>query len=204
MNAKKPSAEPEAKVTEEKKIEPVISGSVTRKKAPLGRRFLDTFVGGDAKSVAHYVLFDVIVPAAKDTIADVVSQGIERMLFGENRSSTRRGGYRPSGPSGFVQYNRFSQGAKKEPERMSRRARAQHDFDEILLDTRADAETVLDRMLDILSNYNQVTVHDLYGLVGVTPEHTDLKWGWTDLRGASIVRVQNRYLLDLPRTEPLE
>lgn len=193
----------------DKKIEPVVSGEVLRRKKPLGKRFAETFVGGDARSVGSYVFLDVLIPAAKDAIADAFTTGIERMLFGETRSSTRRGHARSSGPSGYVSYNRFSSSPgspsrREEPRGPSRRARASHDFDEIILATRVEAEEVIDRLFDLVSRYETATVADLYELVGVTANYTDDKWGWADIRGAGVTRVRNGYLLDLPKPEPLD
>ena len=86
---------------------------------------------------------------------------------------------------------------------MSHRGRAAHDFDEIILDTRREAEEVLSRLYDILSKYEVVTVSDLYDLTGIDSNYTDQDWGWTELRGSQIVNVRNGYLLDLPKPEPL-
>ena len=79
-----------------------------------------------------------------------------------------------------------------------------HDFNEIILGTRVEAEEVIDRLFDLLSKYDNASVADLYELVGITANFTDEKWGWTDLRGASVAKVRNGYLLDLPRPEPLD
>ena len=191
----------------EKKIEKVIEGEVIRRKKPLGRRISETFVKGDAQSVGQYVMFEVLLPALKDTIADVTSQGVERMLFGEARSTSRRTGRRP-GTNPYVQYDRFSsqndRGRKQEKEYPSRRARASHDFDEIILATRAEAEEVISRLFDLVSKYDTASVRDLYELVGAEARFTDDKWGWTDLRGSGVTRVRDGYLLDLPPTEPLD
>lgn len=193
-----------------KKIEKIIEGPVVRRKKPLSRKFMETFVGGDATSVWRYVVFEVLVPAGKDAVADAFSQGIERILFGEARSTSRRTGARP-GANGYVSYNRYSPSgrAQKEDPRdrernPSRRARASHDFDEIILATRAEAEEVISRLFDIVTKYETVSVEDLYELVGVTGRSfMDSKWGWTDLRGASVARISSGYLLDLPQPEPI-
>jgi hypothetical protein len=56
----------------------------------------------------------------------------------------------------------------------------------------------------VLAMYGQVTVAQLYALTGIRAEHTDNKWGWTNLKGAQAVRLRDgRYLLDLPRPEEL-
>lgn len=76
-------------------------------------------------------------------------------------------------------------------------------MDEVIIETRVEAEHVLDRMVDLLKQYDQVTVSDLCDLVGATAAYTDNKWGWTDLRGADIRRVREGYLLKLPQPDSL-
>lgn len=194
---------------EPKKVEKVVQGEVVKRKKPLGKRFVETFASGDdAKTVWDYVVMDVLLPAAKDTMADAVSQGVERILFGEARSTSRRTGIRPNG---YVSYqSRYSSAggrhpvSRDEPRREpSRRARASHEFNELVIPTRAEAEEVIDRLFDLTSKYETATVADLYELLGVTGEYTDDKWGWSDLRGAGVVRVSGGYILDLPKPDPL-
>lgn len=192
-----------------KKVERVTTGEVVRRKKPLGKRFKEIFVSGDGRSVMSYIALDVLVPAAKDTIADAVGEGVQRMLFGEG--SGRR---RDRGRSGsYVSYNRMSSSgspfgvrSNRDDDRreMSRRGRASHDFDELVLPTRGEAEEVIDRLFDLISRYESASVADLYELVGINSNYTDNKWGWTDFRGAGVSRVRNGYLLDLPRAEPLD
>lgn len=190
-----------------KKIEKVVEGEVVRRKKPLGRRFTETFIGGDLKTAGAYVVFEVLLPAARDMIADAASQGVEKMLFGEPRSTSRRGRF-GDGKNGYVSYNRYAPSSsllrREEPRGPSRRARANHDFDEIILATRVEAEEVIERLFDLVSRYDAATVADLYELVGVSGNYTDDKWGWSDIRGAGVTRVRNGYLLDLPRPEPLD
>ena len=95
-NSHKKKTPPKA-IEEAKKVERVVEGEVIRRKKPLGKRFAELFIGGDAKSVGSYVMFEVLLPAVKDTLADAMSQGVERMLFGEARSTSRRTGRRPGG-----------------------------------------------------------------------------------------------------------
>lgn len=202
----------EAEKNEPKKVTKVIEGEAITRKKPLGKRMAETFVGGDdAKGVWEYILMDVLVPAAKDTVADATSQGVERFLFGEARSSSRRTGARPSGGNnGYVSYGGRSSAprhpaVRDEPRPApSRRSRATHDFGEIILATRVEAEEVIDRLFDLVSKYETATVADLYELVGVTGNYTDDRWGWTDIRGAGVTRIRNGYLLDLPKPEPLD
>ena len=186
------------------RVEKVVAGTVVQRKRPLGKRIAETFGATDMKSVGGFVLLDVILPAAKDMVADAISQGIERMLFGEARSTSRRPNKQYSG-NGYVSYNRYGQNNPPfKPTTPSRRSRSTHDFNEIILQTRAEGEEVIDRLFDLVSQYQSAAVADLYEMVGIQSQYTDDKWGWTDIRGAGVTRVRNGYLLDLPRPEPLD
>jgi hypothetical protein len=187
---------------EDKNIKRVTRSDPIRRKKSLGRKFKEVFFGGDARSTGQYVIYSVLIPAAKDMIIEAGREGVEKLVRGE---SYRRRSSPMSGPKGYVSYNRpMDRRGLPEPSRpLSSRARARHDFDEIVLETRTEAEEVIERLFDIVSRYDSVTVSDLYELVGVRSTHVDHKWGWTDLRGAGVLRVKDGYLLELPDIQPL-
>jgi hypothetical protein len=200
-DASKRSSEPDKNITR------VTKGDAVRRRKSLRKQFSDTFVAGDFKGAMRYVVLDVLLPAAKDTIVEIATQGTERLLFGESR---RRGGYSPqTGPYGHIAYNRIATAAgsrimSSSAERaMSRHARVRHNFDEIILNDRTEAEEVIDRLFDLVSRYDTATVADLYELVGLASNHTDTKWGWSNLAGAGVSRVRGGYLLDLPDPHPI-
>lgn len=200
-------APPSEEAPPEKKIDKVISGSAIRRKKPLGRRFMETMFGGDdAKGIWGYIAQDVLVPAAKSMLVDAITGGAERAFYGDVRG--RAGGSRASYSGGTqrIAYNNISRPTAREEPRgreMSRRGRATHDFDEIVLPRRVDAEEVLDQMFEILSQYKVVTVADLYDMIGQDSNFTDRSWGWEDLRGSDITHVKGGFLLDLPRPSPI-
>lgn len=189
------------------KVERVTSAETVRRKRGLGRRFKETFIGGDARSATEYVVFSIVIPAVKDLFADAAVSGIEKLIYGEN--SKPRPGSSPwaSNNAPHVAYNRMSPSSRSHPQQqrmISRRARARHSFDELIIPSRQEAEEVIDRMFDLLSRDGMVSVADLYELTGVQSSHTDMKWGWTSLRGAKAVRLrQGGFLLDLPEPEDL-
>lgn len=207
-----PSNSRTAKISEEttepKKIEAVVNGEVTRRKKPAGKRFAETFIGGDFNTVGRYVVLEVLIPAAKDAISDAFSQGIDRMLFGEsNRTRSRTSSSRPAGSAGYVSYNRIAQNNKPSrsglDEFRKTERRSSHEFDDIILSSRPEAEEVVDKMFDLINQYQQVTVADVLELVGISSNHVDHKWGWTDLRGLGVTKIRDGYLLDVPRPEAL-
>lgn len=185
------------------KLERVTTTEPVQRKKPLFTRMAESFKGEDVHSVGGYVLFDVALPALKTLIADMVSQGIDRLMFGEN--APRRSG---GGRSQYTAYNRYSAAAaparREEPRQISRQARATHDFAEIVLENRGEAQEVLDRLTDLVDNYGDASVAALYELVGTTGSFTDDKWGWVDLRDAHVRPIRGGYLLDLPRPQPLD
>jgi hypothetical protein len=204
-----PNSEASKKEEEDKHIERVTSGETVRRKKPLRKRFAESFVAGDAKSAIRFVVMDVLLPAAKDMVVEAGQAGLEKLLYGDSRRY--RGSLPPqSGPTGYVSYNRYSgpMGSSRPVQpsyqrAISRQARARHDFDEIILESRTEAEEVIDRLFEVVSRYGTATVADLYELVGLASNHTDHKWGWTDVRGAGVSRTRDGYLLDLPEPVPV-
>lgn len=185
-----------------KKVEKVVKGSVVQKKKSLGKRMTETFLGDDISSVTSYVIHDVLIPAAKATLSDIVSGGIEMLLFGETKGSRTR---RDKGKS-YVSYSNYYKNDRDD--RRSRvdtsRNRARHNFDDIILESRGEAEEVLSHLVDLTEDYGMASVADLYELVGITSNFTDNKYGWTNLSSASVSRVRDGYLIDLPKTVCLD
>jgi len=179
----------------EKKVEQIAKGK-TKKKSEV-KKFADTFIAEDITSVKDYILMEVLLPAAKKAISDIVTNGIDMILYGEARSKSKN---RESRVSYTKYYDR-----DRDYERPTRtRGRYGYDYDDIILDTRKEAEEVLDRMDDLIDNYGMVSVADLYDLVGVSGNYTDNKYGWTNLRNADVQRVRDGYLLKLPKALPFD
>lgn len=184
-------------------VERVTVNEVTMRKKPLGKRFKETYLGGDARSVWGYVAMDVIVPAMKDMVVDSFVQGVERMVYGEARprSRSRAGGSTGSSFSrpGYTSYGGLSSNSPSRPEPRQFSRPVERDYDEIVFETRVEAETVLDQMYELLSQFGQVTVADLYSLIGRTGSYVDQSFGWNDLQGSRISRTRRGgYAMDIP------
>jgi hypothetical protein len=205
-NSKHPPRQPEP---EQKKVEQVTTGEVVARKKTLGKRLKEIFIGGDSKSVLQYVIGEVLVPQAKDMITEAASSGLERLIYGDSRPH-RRMGSRPGGPSGQTNYTRYAVrgnnpiGRSERPDRTPNAQVRQHAIDDILLATRPEAETVLDRLYDLLREYQSASVADLYQLIGWSSSYTDNKWGWEDLHGSTVQRVRDGYILNLPKPVSLD
>lgn len=188
------SKETERAEREVKKVERVVNGKVKSKKK---NKFADTFISEDAASVKEYIIFDVLIPAAKNAISDMVTTGIQMMLYGEVRGTSKTKGSK-------VSYSKYYDDRRDRDYDRRSRTRAGYDYDEIILESRAEAEEVLNSMDELLERYGLVSVADLYDLVGITGNYTDNKYGWTNLRHASVQRLRDGYLLKLPRAIPLD
>lgn len=202
-----PSNSNAAKESATRRTEKVVVGKVTRREKSLTRRFTETFIGGDPKQVVQGVLMEVLIPAARDMVVDAMNQAVERYFYGDTRTGRGRSSSRPSGTGGVISYNRFFTGGTAQrtaDPRTNTANRSAHDLTDIVVPTRAEAESVIDRMFEITSRYDQATVADLYDALGLNIEPIDNKWGWTSMEGSNCKRVQNGYLLILPVTQPIK
>lgn len=186
------------------RIEPVTSAETHRRKNGLGRQFKETFFSGSGRDAASFMVEDVVVPTIRDMFHNALQAGLQRWIYGEGPRGPRRSYWSGSdhSPTGHVDYSRMSgSGPVTTQQRaLSRQARAHHDFSEIVIPSLQAANTVIDRMYDMLSQYGYVSVADLLALVDIRPDHTDMKWGWTSLKGSRPVHVRklDGYILDLP------
>lgn len=190
----------QVEVVDKKKIQPVAKGK-TKKKSEV-KKFADIFVAEDVTSVKNYIINDVLIPAAKKAISDIVTNGIDMLLYGEAKGRSRdrdRNGSRVS----YTKYYERGRESERDYDRRTTR-RSVYDYDDIILDTRGEAEEVLNRMDDLIDAYGMVSVADLYDLVGISGNYTDNKYGWTNLRNATVQRVREGYLLKLPKALPFD
>lgn len=183
---------------ERKKVEKVVKGTVkTRKKSEISK-LKDTFISEDVSNVKSYIVMDVLIPAAKKAISDIVRDGIDMILYGDTHK-----GHSSSGAS-YVSYRSYSDRDRRDTRRESSRTRVGYDYDDIVLESRVEAEEVLQRMDELIETYGIVSVADLYDLVGKSCNYTDNKYGWTNIRNAEPVRVRDGYLLKMPKAGPID
>lgn len=178
------------------KVEKVVTGNVKQRKKSGLSRIGSIFLPGDVDSVKSYIWMDVLVPSIKRAISDIVCNGVNMLLGEPNRGKS-------NGVAAKVNYRQYYQQDSR-PDYAKPRAQAQYSYDDIIFETRGDAEIVLSRMEELLERFEVVSVADLFDLAGITCNYTDNKYGWTDLRGAEPRRVSGGgYVIDLPRATSL-
>lgn len=189
-----------------KEVTRVTKGKVHQRKKPLGRRFAEAFGAQEGQGVIEYILYDIIIPATKNMLLDSISDGVEMALFGEVRARRRRpgggGGQRSRYDYDRVSYRNDDRDRRDMRDRRDRNRANLRDYEDIIFDSKADAEEVISGLVDLIDGYGQATVIDLYDLSGVTPP-SDMynmdNYGWTNLGSATSVRNRDGYVLNLPR-----
>lgn len=175
------------------KVEKVITGVVKSKKK---NGLLSMFMPEEVTDIKSHIIFEVLIPAAKKAVSD----GVNMMLFGETGNS------RKSATSSKVSYREYYGREEREVERGRDRGRSRaggYSYDDIILESRAEANDVISRLDEIIDVYGMASVADLYDLVGITGQYTDNNYGWKDIGSASHVSVRDGYLLKLPIARPL-
>jgi len=206
----RPERRQERPAAEKKEVVRVTRTKATLRKKPLHKRFFEAFRPEDNRGFVEYVILELLVDGIKDAIADASTSAIENAL-GYSGGGRRR---RSRGGGGYTSYNRMGGGSRNrrgrddDDDRRSRRREprgSSTDDREVILESRVEADEVLENMFELLSKYDVVTRRDLLSMIGEPHNFTDEDWGWTDLRGSRIHRIgHNGYLLDLPRPEPLD
>lgn len=181
-----------------KKVERVVSSVKPKKKSDI-QRLTDVFVSEDVANVKSYILMDVLVPAIKKAISDIVTNGVDMVLYGES------GRTKKSSPSSKVSYRSYYERERERDRRDDRpRPRSGYDCDEYIIDSRGEAEDVLSRMDDLIATYGVVSAADFYDLLGVSCDYTANNYGWTNIRNAQVARARDGgYVIKLPRAMPI-
>lgn len=178
----------------EKKVEAVVSGSATTKKKSRWHKFREAMVSEDSANVKSYIFMDVLIPKIKEALSGIINGATDMILYGGSNKSKK-----PTASK--VSYRSYYERPEREP---IVRAREVFDYDDILFETRGDAEAVLSAMEDAIAQYRVVSVGDLYDLADIsTTNYTIHNYGWTSLRGAEVVRVREGYMIRLPKALPI-
>jgi len=177
--------------------EKVISGVVIERKAGLGSKIRETFMGVSARETAEHVVMDVLVPQFRGMIADAGMQMVERLILGESRgrASSSYSATSSSRVRGYTAYNRYSESKGSESEPVNYRS---NQVREVVVETRGDAQMVLDKLFEHIDRYKAVSVAYYYELVGITGKFTDHQWGWTNLNASGVSSIREGYRIELP------
>lgn len=174
-------------------------------------RIREVFIAEDLGTVKGKVFEGVVVPSIKDFIVNIVTNTVTMIFYGEKAVHTK--GFTSSflgGNNKRVSYSSYFASSlngdnlakKLAPEMVT-------SYSEPLFSTFDEAKECLNDLVEMLDNYPQVTVSDLYSHEAVAKngyknENVFNKWGWKKLGNAHVSATPNGYTLNLPRPKYLE
>lgn len=200
---------PKAKPKQEQIVK---SSHVSIKKQSAWKKAKHRIFEQEGAELKEYVVNDVLIPSIKDTISNIVANGIDILLYGEAKHTLNRkqgvlGGSTRYG--NYVSYNSISSNKPTGPNNRSRLGssdgiRSRLSLDDFIFQNRREALDILDRMSTILTDYGIVTVADLYDMCGLKTPYTFNNYAWKDLSTAGVSLTRDGYLLNLPTPQALD
>lgn len=184
-------------------VNQVTTTSAKLKKKSVGSKFRESFTGDDAKTVGQYLLFDVIVPSIKDLLFSMIVEGGKRALFGGGAGPKTKNPITSNNTSYSQMFSGGGSSLLSSGNTTITKPRATFDYKEVVVESRPEAEAVVDALQKVIDEYGNATVADLYACVGVSPDHTAIKWGWISLEGMEIHPMQQGYLIRMPQVTSL-
>lgn len=187
------SKEEKKETADRAKLDKVVSGNVKTKKKSGLSKFLGDFISDDAKDVKSYVITDIIIPGIKRGLFDIITKGADRIFYGKSGNGSRRS------TADRVSYTKYWDPRNDDGRNRRAESSARLDYEDILFDNRGDAEAVLERLDEAISQFGHATVADYYDLCDMTAPYTANKYGWTNLSTATVASVRDGYIIKMPR-----
>ena len=182
---------------EKREVKKVVSKPVQTKKNEI-RRLADIFISEDVSNVKSYIWMDVLVPTIKKAIVDIVTDGVNMIFFGGTGDRNKIN----SNTSKISYRNFYDQ--KDTPTYSQASSTAKFNYDDIIFETRGEAEAVREEMDNVIERYGFVTIADMYDMVELTPPFTSNKYGWSNISSSRVIKTRYGYVIDLPKAKPIE
>lgn len=189
------------------RVKPAGVKTVVRDK-PMRRRVAEAFVSDERGNIKDHVIFDVVIPAIKNAICDVITDGITMFLFGDKKrrrvgDGPVRTSYGSFWASSITETNRRTE-VSASPARSSMGR-----YMDAAWESKDEANEVLDQMTEIFGEYKVLTVADFFGLIddpkNFPIESVHNKWGWKSLSEARVEKVgSGLWGITLPRPQHLD
>ena len=189
-------------------MNPVVNQPIVLKKKPWYVRVRESIFDGDTGTIGGYVVKEIILPAVRDTIYDMVTGGLSMALYSTPRATKGKKGT-------IVNYSSYYDGRTR-PKQIERadKYRTQLDIYNISLpsdtDNPADKSAsakgyaALEALGDRLSIYDEVTVQDLYDVLAIGSAPATMRnWGWNDISNARVDFDRGEWVLRMPKAIPL-
>ena len=156
--------------------------------------FTSGVAGGFVLCGITTIKFVVKSDAFRTALKNKISEEVTTFLYGENNKTKKR---YPS----YRSYYEHRNTKKRYPSYRSyyEHRKTEKPFENVVFETRKDAEEVLSSADDICRTYGWITVSDLYDLCGLIGSFKDNSLGWSDLSTVSITRTKYGYQINFPK-----
>lgn len=196
-----PNKSPSAAVPPEapkKNIQPVVDGAVKAPR-PITRRFLDAVFAESPKELGKRVWANNLVPQGKAAAEAALNAFIHGMFWGQGQapvSNIVRGSVLRGGAQVYHNAQNVPSALNQAQQQIQR---SSGNYQDVVVGTQLDAETILAQLYSVLNEYRVVSVGDLYEMARIETVPSDNAYGWYSMDGARICKVINGFQLELPR-----
>lgn len=177
------------------------------------RRIKEIFIAEDLGTVKSKVFESVVVPSVKDFLYTLGTSTLGLIFYGENAVKAKNS-FKSSfltGSGNRISYQSYWASNLANPETVQKKLTNQtvSGYAQPLFSSFQEANDVYQALLEMMDNYPEVTVSDLYSLPEVSKngyqnEAVFNNWGWKNLGNAHIELTPNGYTLNLPQPKHLE
>lgn len=192
--------------SEEKTKHPTKAANV--KPPTLRQKIKRAFIANEVGDVKSYALFDVVIPAAKRVIKDLIMNSIDMVFYGKPQGRGRSRSDSPYYDYEYTRYSRTSRDLDRDDRRSDRqKTESRHDIgvrelDRVMFNEKDDAIDALGYLFDNIEEYGVATVADFLSNAGLNTNSIHHKWGWyaEDLKGSSVREdPDGGWYCDMPR-----
>ena len=183
----------------EKKAKKVATGTVKEK--TFKQKVRDAFISDEVHDIKSYVVFDVIIPAIKETFRNLFVNSLDMALFGKVRQSAKT---EQRGGSTYIAYDRLYQSRNGDVQPRQQKGGAPlrvNELDRVVFKDKADAIDVLSYMMDQIEEYHVASVADFVTAADLPVSPIHHKFGFYDLSEARVEELPDGtgYFIRLPR-----
>ena len=183
---------------EKKRAGKIVTGPVKTKKKNEVRKLGDLIFAEDFGTVKSRLASEVLIPGAKKIFSELIKIGTDILIYGDS-------GRRDSSSGSKISYRSYyDKSGERKTYSSDNKSRGRFDYEDIIINSRGEAEEILDQMQELIDTYDVVRVTDLYDMLDITAPYTGNRYGWKDIHGAKPIRVEDGYILKLPRAQPID
>lgn len=179
-------------------LKKVVKGSVKTKHRSEASKLANRFLAVNAADAKQNFIDDTLFPYIRRILLDGVSMLLTGSPISGNQNRTS------NGSAQYVSYNNYSNKNKQQKNQSTNYSSAySFSYDDIVFDSRGEAEFVLQQLRDNILESEVVSVGDLYDLAGLKHSYTYYDYGWDSLDKANVVRIYDGHLLRMPAPSPI-